>query len=512
LQPIAETPKAWAPPAGYVPKKSQPAQVKQPEIEAAKPSSPAEAKEEAEDVGHIDGPEVKDPKILETPAVAGFRKAVAKAQEVKDAKAAGAKRKEEQTSSLTSGPRTEDKMKIDQVQASAPAAQRSAASKTLPEAQLRALAEKWVYDGFEPKSRRASEASSAPAPQPVQVSAPAARPSAASEKREPSAEELRALAEKWGYEASLVDARASKPASISTCIRLGALRVVTFSPVLPGSAALLDHALACPVCGESVGRTPALCCAQCTCGPFHPACALPGGKTSRCPQCAQPAAVRFTGAVTPAAAGPRESVILAGARGATAEEAEAASGSGASGAGGAGAGTGSSGASAASAASSGPTATRRGSRPTMRRSRGKREAGGEGGGRGSGRAHRRGGARSASGCVRYSYTCKDCGGASICEHNCIRSTCKDCGGTCICEHNRRRGQCKDCGSASICEHNRIRSQCKDCGGASICEHNRVRYTCKDCGGAGICDHIRERRHCRVCGGKGMCAHSRVRSK
>ena len=37
----------------------------------------------------------------------------------------------------------------------------------------------------------------------------------------------------------------------------------------PGSAALPDRALACPVCGESVGRTPALCCAQCTCGPFH---------------------------------------------------------------------------------------------------------------------------------------------------------------------------------------------------------------------------------------------------
>ena len=35
---------------------------------------------------------------------------------------------------------------------------------------------------------------------------------------------------------------------------------------------------------------PALCGAQCTCGPFHPACAQAGGKTPRCPQCAQPAA------------------------------------------------------------------------------------------------------------------------------------------------------------------------------------------------------------------------------
>ena len=37
----------------------------------------------------------------------------------------------------------------------------------------------------------------------------------------------------------------------------------------PGSAALLDRARACPVCSESVRRTPALCCAQCTCGSFH---------------------------------------------------------------------------------------------------------------------------------------------------------------------------------------------------------------------------------------------------
>ena len=51
----------------------------------------------------------------------------------------------------------------------------------------------------------------------------------------------------------------------------------------PGSVALLDRALACPVCGESVGGTPALCCAQCTCGPFRA-------------QCAQPVAVCFTGA------------------------------------------------------------------------------------------------------------------------------------------------------------------------------------------------------------------------
>jgi hypothetical protein len=32
-----------------------------------------------------------------------------------------------------------------------------------------------------------------------------------------------------------------------------------------------------------------------------------------------------------------------------------------------------------------------------------------------------------------------------------------------------RNQCKDCGAASICEHNRRRSSGKDCREASICE-------------------------------------------
>jgi len=61
-----------------------------------------------------------------------------------------------------------------------------------------------------------------------------------------------------------------------------------------------------------------------------------------------------------------------------------------------------------------------------------------------------------------------------------------------CEHNRRKSQFKDCGGASICQHNRRRpgSTCKDCGGASICQHNRERSRCKDCGGTGICQHDR----------------------
>ena len=37
----------------------------------------------------------------------------------------------------------------------------------------------------------------------------------------------------------------------------------------PDRAALLDCALACPVCSESFRRTHSLCCAQFTSGPFH---------------------------------------------------------------------------------------------------------------------------------------------------------------------------------------------------------------------------------------------------
>ena len=78
--------------------------------------------------------------------------------------------------------------------------------------------------------------------------------------------------------------------------------------------------------------------------------------------------------------------------------------------------------------------------------------------------------------------CKECGGASICEHGRQRYTCKECGGRGICEHGRRRSLCKECGGGSICEHGRQRSKCKECGGGSICEHGRRRSECKECGG------------------------------
>ena len=66
------------------------------------------------------------------------------------------------------------------------------------------------------------------------------------------------------------------------------------------------------------------------------------------------------------------------------------------------------------------------------------------------------------------------------------------------KQRRERSKCKDCGGASICEHGRQRTQCKECGGGSICEHGRERRRCKECGGSGICEHGRERRRCKEC--------------
>ena len=48
------------------------------------------------------------------------------------------------------------------------------------------------------------------------------------------------------------------------------------------------------------------------------------------------------------------------------------------------------------------------------------------------------------------------------------------------QHNRVRYTCKDCGGAGICEHNRERRHCRDCGGQGMCAHSRVRSKCKDC--------------------------------
>ena len=154
--------------------------------------------------------------------------------------------------------------------------------------------------------------------------------------------------------------------------------------------------------------------------------------------------------------------------------------------------------------------------------------------------------------------CKECGGASICEHGRQRYYCKECGarasastGGCegrarsagpehlrhgrerykckvrgfvicdtggsdtsawsvggICEHGRHRRFCKECGGSGFCEHGRQRSLCKECGGSQICEHGRQRYYCKECGGAGICEHGRQRPQCKECGGSQICEHRR----
>ena len=58
-------------------------------------------------------------------------------------------------------------------------------------------------------------------------------------------------------------------------------------------------------------------------------------------------------------------------------------------------------------------------------------------------------------------------------------------------------RCKECGGASICQHNRVRHQCRDCGGEGICQHS-IKSTCKECGGGGICQHKRERSRRKTC--------------
>ena len=89
------------------------------------------------------------------------------------------------------------------------------------------------------------------------------------------------------------------------------------APAAPGSAAQPEpRARACPVCGAALGGASALRCAECACGPFHRACALPGnGGDRRCPQCAQPAVVRVAGAGAKLGQGAQGCGDLAGARG-----------------------------------------------------------------------------------------------------------------------------------------------------------------------------------------------------
>ena len=99
-----------------------------------------------------------------------------------------------------------------------------------------------------------------------------------------------------------------------------------------------------------------------------------------------------------------------------------------------------------------------------------------------------------------------------CEHNRRKNECRECGGASICQHARQRHLCKECGGASICQHARQRHLCKECGGASICQHARQRHLCKECGGASICEHKRQKHVCRECGGSSICQHRRQRGQ
>ena len=108
-------------------------------------------------------------------------------------------------------------------------------------------------------------------------------------------------------------------------------------PALGSAAEPAARARACAVCREPLHGGRALRCAQCACGPFHPACALPiSGSQPRCPRCAQLVAARVTGgAAARVVAGVRMRVDLTGERGAGGIGAGAGGGDGGRGGGGA---------------------------------------------------------------------------------------------------------------------------------------------------------------------------------
>ena len=83
-------------------------------------------------------------------------------------------------------------------------------------------------------------------------------------------------------------------------------------------------------------------------------------------------------------------------------------------------------------------------------------------------------------------TCKECGGASFCEHGKRKSECKECGGSQFCEHGKRKSQCYECGGSALCPHGKQKSHCYECGGSQICEHGKQKSTCKECGGSALC--------------------------
>ena len=125
--------------------------------------------------------------------------------------------------------------------------------------------------------------------------------------------------------------------------------------------------------------------------------------------------------------------------------------------------------------------------------------------------------------------CKECGGASICEHGRQRSRCKECGGSSICEHGRQRSHARSAVGHAICEHGRERSTCKECGGSQYASTVVSALQCKECGGHQSASTVVERSQCKECGGSqsastvvsamsarsavgaGICEHGRQRS-
>jgi hypothetical protein len=80
--------------------------------------------------------------------------------------------------------------------------------------------------------------------------------------------------------------------------------------------------------------------------------------------------------------------------------------------------------------------------------------------------------------------CKECNGASICEHNKIKTYCTECDGGSLCVHKLRKDRCKHCkhlyGAHQYCEHGSFKTTCVECEGGCICEHKKRRRRCEHC--------------------------------
>lgn len=111
-------------------------------------------------------------------------------------------------------------------------------------------------------------------------------------------------------------------------------------------------------------------------------------------------------------------------------------------------------------------------------------------------------------CINYMNTYLD---QNKCEHGKKnKSACKECNGASICEHNRTKTYCKECNGGSLCEHKKRKDRCKDCkdlyGAHQYCEHGSFKTTCVECEGGCICEHKTRRNRCEYCDFPGyLCA-------